>query len=245
MIEPSSGRVSVNLMSWSRFGAAVSAVVLAGCGITDPSGGLPPGDAQLAVINPLPEGTVTAVLVDDERLTVPASGERISRVLAAGTHRIEARGVGGRPLGSAQFSVAVGGRRTAILGGSVLGGGVVIVAGDTATAPGPAEAKVRVVNTVANAPTLEAWLQAVDQQPGPSARLESPFAYGVSLEGEFPEFVVRRPGRYRVRVTDQARGAVQAEREVTMAGGEVWSVVLIRGADGELALVPVRETGGG
>jgi hypothetical protein len=235
----------VVLTVWSRLGAVVSAVVLAGCGITDPSGGLPPGDAQLAVINSLPESTVTAVLVDDGRLTVPASGERISRVLAAGTHRIEARGVGGRPLGSAQFSVAVGGRRTAIIGGSVLGGGVVIVAGDTATAPGPVEAKVRVVNTVANAPALEAWLESTDTGAEQSARLESPFSYGVSLEGEFPEFVVRRPGRYRVRVTDQTRGAVQAEREVTMVGGEVWSVILIRGADGELALVPVRETGGG
>lgn len=224
----------------SLLGLAAAGLLL-GCGVTDPSGGLPPGDAQLAVLNALPEGTVTRLLLDDEDMTLPPSGTRISRVIPAGTHRLEARGGGGRVMGSRQFTVAVGGRRTAVIGGSLVGGGAVIVAGDTVTAPLAPMVKVRVVNTVRETPDLEAWIAPQIDADQLGAQLVSPLDYGVSLEGRFPSFVSRSTGHYLVRVTDVAQRQVQAERAVELVGGEVWSVVLIRAADGELALVPIRE----
>lgn len=213
-----------------------------GCGSTDPSGGLPPGDAQLAILNALPEGTVSALLLDDASLGVPSSGTRISRVVPAGTHRLEARADGGRILSSVQFSVPVGGRRTAILGGAVVGGGAVVIAADTASLPPPSQVKVRVINTVQGTPALEAWLSVAGVPVESGARLVSPLDYGVGDGGEFPGFVVRPPGNYRIGITALATGMVQVERTVSLGGGEVWSLILVRRATGELEVVPIRET---
>jgi hypothetical protein len=214
----------------------------AACGSTDPTGGLPPGDAQLAILNALPEGTVEALLLDDGELSLPESGTRISRVVPAGTHRLEARIAGGRILASAQFSVASGGRRTAILGGAVIGGGAVVIAADTASIPPASRAKVRVINTVQGTPALEVWLSIAGFPVDSAARLVSPLGYGTGGSGEFPGFVIRPPGNYRVGITALATGTVQVERIVDLGGGEVWSLVLVRRADGEFELVPIRET---
>ncbi|MCA9720928.1 MAG: DUF4397 domain-containing protein [Gemmatimonadetes bacterium] len=211
------------------------------CGSTDPSGGLPPGDAQLAILNALPEGTVATLLLDDAALSVPASGTRISRVVPAGTHRLEARAEGGRILSSAQFAVSVGGRRTAILGGAVIGGGAVVIAADTASLPRATEVKVRVINTVQGTPALDAWLSVAGVPLDSAARLVSPLEYGATAGGEFPGFVIRPPGTYRLGITAQATGMVEVERVVSLGGGEVWSLILVRRSSGELEVVPIRE----
>ncbi len=221
---------------------AVALLLVCACGEGDPTGGLPPGDAQLAVLNALPEGSLTSLVLDDESLTLPEPGSRISRVIPAGTHRIEARREGGRVVASAHFSVAEGGRRTAIIGGTAESNVVTVLVGaDTAALPRTDEVKVRVVHTVQGTPTLEATLEPVAAPTGQGSRLWSPFSYGVGLSGEFPGYVVRGPGAYRIQVTNQATNAVQTELIQDFGPGQVWSVVLTRRADGELALVPVRE----
>lgn len=223
----------------------VSLIGLAGvlaCGTVDPTGGLPAGDAQLAVINALPGGTLASLLLDDAVITLPAEGTRISRVIPAGTHRLEARAQGGRVVASAQFAVAEGSRRTAIVGGSAMGPTVSLVVGaDTASLPVGDAVKLRVVNTVIGTPTLEAWLAPQGAVMDSGARLVSPFDYGVGLSGEFPGYVVRSPGTYRLRITHLATGAVQTEKLVTMGAGQVWSAILTRRTDGELELVAVQE----
>ncbi|HET9066621.1 MAG TPA: DUF4397 domain-containing protein [Gemmatimonadales bacterium] len=216
--------------------------VVAACGVTDPTGGLPPGDAQLAVLNALPEGTVAALLLDDVPMTVPAGGQRISRVVPAGEHRLEARATGGRILASAQFAVGAGGRRTAIIGGSIVGGAALVVAADTASLPAAGEVKVRIVNSVPGTPALEAWLARAGQLVDSTARIVSPLAYGADLRGGLPGYALRGAGSYQVRVTDLVTGTTQAQRVVALGSGEVWSVVLIRRGDGELELVPIEET---
>lgn len=224
--------------------AAVISLVLLGtaCGAVDPTGGLPAGDAQLAVLNALEPGLVETLDLDGAPLGLPPTGTRISRVIAAGSHRLEARDAEGQVLSSAQFSVAEGGRRTAILGGAVVGGTASLVVGaDTASIPPRDAAKVRVVHTVPGVPALEAWLYPVGGAVDPSARLVSPFDYGVGTSGLFPGYVVRPVGQYRIRVTSLATGAVAADRAIVLAGSEVWSVVLTREGDGELRLVPIRE----
>lgn len=230
------------MVRFSKLPGIALAVLLAACGTVDPTGGLPAGDAQLAVINALPEGSLASLVLDDAVITLPATGTRISRVIPAGSHRLEARAPGGRVVASTQFSVAEGGRRTAIVGGSAMGPAVSLVVGaDTASLPLGDAVKVRVVHTVIGTPTLEAWLAPQGAAIDSSARLISPFDYGVGLSGEFPGYVVRTPGTYLVRVTNLATGAVQAEKLIAMAGGQVWSAVLTRQADGELEVVAIQE----
>jgi hypothetical protein len=221
----------------------LAALLGSACGAGDPTGGLPPGDAQLAVLNALPAGSLATLVLDDETVvTIPAEGTRISRVIPAGAHRLEARKEGGHVVASAHFSVAEGSRRTAIIGGTA-GSNVVtlLVGADTASLPTGDAVKVRVVHTVQGTPTLEAWLAPVANPLDPGARLWSPFSYGVGLSGEFPGYVVRGPGTYRIQVTNQATAAVQAELVKAFSAGEVWSLVLTRRTDGELELVPIRE----
>lgn len=225
-----------------RILSAAALALVAACGVTDPTGGLPPSDAQLAVLNALPEGTVAALLLDDVQMAVPASGKRISRVVPAGEHRLEARATGGRILASAQFAVGAGGRRTAIIGGSIVGGVAMVVAADTASLPLAGEVKVRVINSVQGTPALEAWLAQAGQMVDSTARLVSPLAYGADLSGGLPGYALRGAGSYRVRVTDLVSGSTHAERVIALGSGEVWSVVLIRREDGELELVPIEET---
>lgn len=222
---------------------AVLLAMVAACGVEDPTGGLPPGDAQLALMNALPPGTVATLLLDDQVITLPTTGARISRVIPEGSHRLEARREGGNILASAHFTVTQGGRRTAFIGGSATGSPVTILVGvDTTSAPAMDQTKVRIVHTVQGIPTLEAWLAPSNAPAGQSsARLLSPFNYGVGLSGEFPGYVVRAPGSYRIRVTQLATGAEQAELVHEFGPGEVWSVVLTRRLDGELELLPIQE----
>lgn len=214
----------------------------AACGVTDPTGGLPPADAQLAVLNALPEGTVAELILDDVAMTTPASGTRISRVVPAGDHRLEARAAGGRTLASVQFVMGAAGRRTVIIGGSIVGGAAMVVAVDTASLPVAGEVKIRVVNSVQGTPDLEVWLAPADGLIDASSRLVSPLAYGTDPRGGMPGYALRGPGSYRLLVTDLATGTTQAERVIAPASGEVWTVVLIRGPDGGLVLVPIEET---
>lgn len=226
----------------SRFTTASLLCLLAACGGMDPTGGLPPGDAQLAVLNALPEGTITELRLDDTRITLPGEGMRISRVIPAGAHRLEARNETGTVLASAHFSVGDGGRRTAILGGTAGSSSVTLVVGaDTASAPLGDAIKVRLVHTVQGVPVLEGWIYPATDAPDSAARIASPFAYGVGLSGEFPSYLTRAPGAYRVRITDLTTGQVHVEELVWFAAGQVWSVVLTREADGELGLLPIRE----
>lgn len=221
---------------------AVLALTICGCGADDPTGGLPPADAQLAVLNALPEGTLTSLVLDENMITLPGQGTRIARVIPAGPHRLEARTQGGRVAASAHFSVAEGGRRTAIVGGTA-GSDVVtlLVGADTAAIPMGNAVKVRVVHTVQGTPTLEAYLTPSAAPVNQGSRLWSPFSYGVSLTGEFPGYVVRAPGSYRIRITNQATAAIQTELIQEFQAGEVWSVILTRRTDGELELLPIRE----
>lgn len=230
------------MVRFSKSRWLILTVLVSGCGAVDPTGGLPAGDAQLAVINALPAGTVATLVLDDGAITLPPSGNRISRVIPAGSHRLEARAAGGRVMASANFAVAEGSRRTAIVGGSVIGPVVSLLVGaDTASLPLGDAVKVRVVHSVTGTPTLEAWLAPQGAVVDSAARLVSPFDYGVGLSGVLPGYVVRPPGTYRVRITNLATGSIQAERLITMAPGQVWSAVLVRRTDGELELVAIQE----
>lgn len=221
---------------------AAAALMAAGCGMADPTGGLPPGDAQLAILNALPSGSVTTLLLDDEPIALPATGARSARVIPEGSHRLEVRTAGGSVVASAPFTVAQGGRRTAVIGGTVSTSIALLVAADTASVPVGDAAKVRFVHTVQGIPDLEAWFSPGTSTAGPpELRLVSPFVYGVGLSGEFPGYVVRPAGNYRLTITQQATGRVLTDLVRHFEAGEVWSVVLTRRTDGELELMAIQE----
>jgi hypothetical protein len=212
------------------------------CGAVDPTGGLPPAEAQLSVLNALEPGVVGSLTLDGAGIGIPAVGSRIARVIPAGEHRVAVRSPEGQMLSTATFTVAEGGRRTAIIGGSAVGGTAVVVVGaDTASAPVGNAAKLRLVHTVQGLPALEAWLFVPGQPTDASTRLVSPVDYGSGSTGLFPGYVERSSGNYQIRVTSLAAGALAAELDVSLRPGEVWSVVMTRGSDGELDLIPIQE----
>lgn len=231
-------------MSRASIVAALAAVLfLPGCGADDLSTtGLPPGEARLAILNALPKGAVGSLYLDGEPITLPELGSRLSRTISEGTHRLEARTPTGIIAATASFAVGDGSRRTAILGGGAMpNAAAILITADTASIPAGDAGKVRLVHTVEGTPQLEGWLTGTPASSGTAARLVSPFTYGMGLSQESPGYVVRSPGQYQVKITRLSDGTPLAETALGLDPGQVWSVVLTRDTDGELALVAIRE----
>lgn len=217
-------------------------VILAACGAEDPTGGLPPGDAQLAVLNALTTSLApSAILVlDGSQINLPTLGGRSSRAIASGAHRLELRNAA-TLLATADFVVSDGGKRSAVVGGGANGTISLLVAADTASLPPSDAAKIRVVNTVSGLGPLEALLHLTSAAPDSAAHFVSPFSYGVGTSGEFPGYAVRPPGTYRVAAVDPVSGDVVAEATVTIGAGQVFSAVLTSTLSGTVEFVVIRE----
>lgn len=223
--------------------ALAVALLLPGCGADDlATTGLPVGEARLAILNALPAGAVGSLYLDGEPIGLPGPGFRQSRTIPEGTHRLEARTPSGVIAASANFAVGDGSRRSAILGGGATPNeAAILITADTASIPSGDAAKVRLVHTVEDTPALEGWLTGGTISSSEAARLVSPFTYGMGLSQESPGYVERQPGKYQVEITRLTDGTPLAETTLSLDPGQVWSVVLIRNADGELALVGIRE----
>ncbi|HRP07980.1 MAG TPA: hypothetical protein PLL69_05775 [Gemmatimonadales bacterium] len=223
--------------------ALAATLILPGCGAEDLSTtGLPAGEARLAILNALPEGAIGTLLLDGDAITLPELGARSSRSIPEGVHRLEARSPSGLVAATVSFAVGDGSRRAAILGGTAEPAGAeILISADTASIPVGDAAKVRLVHTVEGTPQLEGWLTSGAISSDNSARLVSPFTYGMGLSQESPGYVVRPSGHYRVQVTRLSDGAALAETMLTLDTGQVWSVVLTRDAAGQLGLVAIRE----
>ena len=136
--------------------------------------------------------------------------------------------------------VAEGGKRTAVIGNTATGPSL-MVAADTASVPVAGAVKLRVVHSVTGEAPMEAHLAQSGAPVDSSSRLVFPFTFGVGTSGEFPGYVVRSPGSYRVVVTDLGTTTERASVMAVLAADQVYSVILTR-TDGELRLVVVRET---
>lgn len=201
------------------------------------------GDAQFAVLNALAAGDRVVFTIDGNQLVMPNPGSTISVAIGAGTHQVAVRGLTSQSLlASAMFAVPAGGRRSAVVSGGTAPGIALLVASDTASLPPAGAAKVRVVHAVPDGPTFDSYLSVVGQPVDGGARFVSPFAYGVGQAPEFPGYAVRGPGTYLVtlKVPGSAAPAVVSD-PFQMGAGQVFSVVLAKGADGVLVLRVVRE----
>lgn len=233
-----------NKLPMTRLVPMLTMILIAGCldsGLGGPSPGT--GDAQFAVLNALAADDRVVFTIDGNQLAMPSPGGTISVAIAAGTHQVEVRGLASHGLlASATFAVPGGGRRSAVVSGGTASGIALLVASDTASLPPVGAAKIRVVHAVAGGPSFDSYLALVGQAADSGTRFVSPFAYGVGQSPEFPGYAVRGPGTYQVTLkTSGSAAPLVQSAPFQVAAGQVFSIVLAKGADGLLELRVVRE----
>jgi hypothetical protein len=198
------------------------------------------GEGQIAVLNAFRAGDIATLSLDGTNLQLPASGESGTAVLSSGTHQLQARS--GSQVATANFTVADGTHRTAVVSGFSEHAVLVVTTIDTAAVPTPDATKLRVVHTVATEPALDAYVVPVT----PGYPDEPPFAagltYGSGTDPRLPGYAVRPGGTYIVRLTLAGTGTVVAVTPaVTLPNGGVTSFVLTQGITGALEIRTVRE----
>lgn len=115
-------------------------------------------------------------------------------------------------------------------------------AADTGAIPGESKVKLRVIHNAPDAPALDVYLTAADAPLAGSFPLLEPFTYGAGLSPEFPGYVERDPGVYRMRFTaDGTLNVLLDTGPLDMPAGFVRTVVLASTDTTGLGLVVVRE----
>lgn len=113
---------------------------------------------------------------------------------------------------------------------------------DTAEIPGESKIKIRVIHNAADAPPLDVYLSLDGEPFAGGFPLVEPFTYGVGLNPEFPGYIERDPGVWRVRFTaDDTHDIVLDTGPISMSAGQVRSVVLFSSDSTGLGLAVVRE----
>jgi hypothetical protein len=115
-------------------------------------------------------------------------------------------------------------------------------AADTAAIPGESKVKLRVIHNASDAPPLDVYLTTADAPLEGALPLIEPFRYGTGLSPEFPGYVERDPGVYRVRFTaDGTHDVVLDTGPLDMPAGFVRTVVLFSSDTTGLGVGVVRE----
>lgn len=220
--------------------AALVALALVGCS-DSPTVDHPTGEGQLALLNALAPGEQVTLTLDGQPLTVPASGTRTSRSIAAGHHQIAIAGNDLSLTIPVDFTVPTNGKRSVVLArtaGATLG---LLVTPDTAALPPNDAAKIRLVHAADGVVPAIGWLRLQGAPRDSAATFLTPFNRGTGENPEFPGYAVRPPGIYIVSATTLQGDLPLAETLVTIEAGQVWSAVLGRTADGGLEFRTVRE----
>lgn len=218
------------------------------------------GVAELRLMHARSGAPAVNLVVDGETVAggigfTEASG---FAVVEAGSADIEIRPAGGgATLSSAATELASGGRYTLLFSNSGSTTDLRISADtapgvpteppppepdDTASIPGESKIKLRVIHNAADAPPLDVYLSLYETPIEGAAKLVGPFLYGVGLNPEFPGYVERDPGTYRLRFTSVGTLAVLLDTgPIGMAAGQVRSVILFSSDSTGLGLANVRE----
>ena len=113
---------------------------------------------------------------------------------------------------------------------------------DTGAIPGEDKVKLRVIHNAPDAPPLDVYLTAEGEDLAGAFRLIEPFSYGTGTSPEFPGYVERDPGVYRVRFTaDNTLDVLFDTGPVSMAAGQVRSFVLFSSDTTGVGVAVVRE----
>lgn len=105
-----------------------------------------------------------------------------------------------------------------------------IVTIDTARVPHEGKVKIRVAHLAPQARPLDVYLTEADESLDGATRLIEPFEYTTGLDDEFPGYVERDPGSWRVRFTaDDTKDVLVDTGPLDLEAGEVVSVMLVPG----------------
>lgn len=162
---------------------------------------------------------------------------------------------GGTPLSTTTSELTPGARYTLLFSGAADEGGLRLAPdtaagvpltppptepGDTGAIPGESKIKVRVIHNASDAPPLDVYLSLDGDSFG--FPLVEPFTYGLGLDPEFPGYVERDPGVWRVRFTaDGTEDIVLDTGPISMLAGQVRSVILFSADTTGLGIAIVRE----
>jgi hypothetical protein len=200
------------------------------------------GTAQLTLLNALAAGDAASLKLDGAAIALPPAGQSGTAVVTSGAHQLEAVTATGQTLASTTFSIADGSHRTTVLSGSSGHYVMVLNAVDTASVPVVDGVKMRLVHTVAGAPSMDAYLFEVGHAADSSARFITPFNFGTGSDPRFPGYAVRPAGQYDVWLKAAGTDNVLVQfGPITVGNGDVYSFILAENAAGALEIRAVNE----
>lgn len=225
-------------ISYGRCALAVTAAMLAAC-TSDTTGSTDTG--QLAIVNALMIGSDAHLSLDNSLATLPPVWGSSTMMVAAGTHQLTVTAGDGQPLANATFSIAAGGRRTAVLTGSTTTNAALSITSDTmSTTPGGGyHSIVGSVLMVNSAPGVGPFSIVVHQVGSDSVYHFGGFGYGAgSLPPPSPygfaiPFV---PATYIIDITNPGSETPLATTQLTLATNDRWIVILTTSIEGDLVL---------
>lgn len=200
------------------------------------------GTGALTLLNALVTGDAATVKLDGTVMTLPPAGQSGSVVINAGSHQLEAFSAAGQSLATATFAIADGTHRTSVLSGSNGHYVMLLNAIDTAATAVVDGVKMRLVHTVAGAPSMDAYIFSVGHAADSAARFLTPFQYGSGSDPRFPGYAVRPAGQYDVWLKASGTDNVLVQfGPITVNNGEVFSFVLAENAAGAMEIRAVKE----
>ncbi len=236
-------RILTMKRSIARTGIAAACILAAAAACSDnpnvPQQGTSTG--ELSLLNAMPASAGATLRIDGQTTALPASGTSGTADLSAGDHQLQVYS-GAAVVASKSITMVAGTHRTAVLSGTVSAAMLLVNTLDSAIVPLTDAAKLRLVHTVPDAPSTDAYLFLTTQAADSSTRFVFPFNYGTGTDANFPGFGVRPPGSYLVWLKAAGTNTVLVQGgPFTVAAGDVWSFVLARNDAGALEIRAVKE----
>ena len=240
-------------MRHSTFSLLIFTLAAAGCSSSEPANA-----AHVRLMHVRDGAPAIDLAVNGETVLQDVSFSEASEFaeVEAGAATVTIRpATGGGPLTTVATELTPGGRYTLLFGKAGEGNDLRLAAdtatglplgpppsqpGDTGAIPGESKIKLRVIHNASDAPPLDVYLSLDD---GPlSSPLVEPFRYGLGLNPEFPGYVERDPGTWRVRFTaDGTQDVLLDTGPISMPAGQVRSVILFSTDTTGLGIAVVRE----
>lgn len=215
-----------------------------GCA-SDLTGGLPPGDAQLAILHAGEPGAGVELALDGGIVRMPMPGGRGSMPITAGRHTLALREESGRILAATRFTAPEGMRVTVVV--QQLGGGEwsLQVGPDHGALPPAGGASIRIIQSAALEVPLAAWLgrdAAGDGSLQSEFRITATAIIRAGANDPLPDFMAVVPGSYHLILLHPGDAEEEAVRlPVPLERGSVVTVVVAPGTDGGPLVWIIRE----
>ena len=240
-------------MRHSTFSLLIFTLAAAGCSSSEPANA-----AHVRLMHVRDGAPAIDLAVNGETVLQDVSFSEASEFaeVEAGAATVTIRpATGGGPLTTVTTELTPGGRYTLLFGKAGEGNDLRLAAdtatglplgpppsqpGDTGAIPGESKIKLRVIHNASDAPPLDVYLSLDDGPLG--SPLVEPFTYGLGLNPEFPGYVERDPGTWRVRFTaDGTQDVLLDTGPISMPAGQVRSVILFSTDTTGLGIAVVRE----